>query len=120
MAGLAYVSGSLGNRTSLVACSGSSEAEYLALLMAMEDADRAQLPGLIDFRVDSTAVAHLAVGTSADLPELRQRVKGLLAEHREWRLAFFERKRNWVADGMARRTLRQWQAEVRAIPPRMQ
>src|ERR1700726_1547234 len=43
VAGLAYVSGSLGNRTALVACSGSSAAEYLALLMAMEDADRAQL-----------------------------------------------------------------------------
>jgi hypothetical protein len=110
VAGLAYVSGSLGNRTALVACSGSSEAEYLALLMAMEDADLAQLPGLIDFRVDSTAVAHLAGGTSADLIELRARVKRLLAEHREWRLAFFERKRNWVADGMARRALRRWQA----------
>jgi ribonuclease HI len=110
VAGLAYVSGSLGNRTALVACSGSSEAEYLALLMAMEDADRAQLPGLIDFRVDSAAVAHLARGTSADLTELRTRVKRLLAEHREWRLAFFERKRNWVADGMARRVRRRWEA----------
>jgi Reverse transcriptase-like len=109
VAGLAYVSGSLGNRTALVACSGSSEAEYLALLMAMEDAARSQLPGLIDFRVDSTAVAHLAVGMSVHLVELRKRVKGLLARHREWRLAFVERKQNWVADGLARRTLKQWQ-----------
>lgn len=108
VAGLAYVSGSLGNRTALVACAGSSEAEYLALLMAMEDADRAQLPGPIDFRVDSTAVAHLAIGTSTDLKELCRQVKGLLAQHREWRLAFVERKRNWVADGLARRTLRRW------------
>jgi hypothetical protein len=110
VAGLAYVSGSLGNRTALVACPGSSEAEYLALLMAMEDADRCDLPGLIDFRVDSTVVNHLAVGTSPDLVELRARVKALLADHRGWRLAFVERKRNWVADGMARRTLKRWQA----------
>jgi hypothetical protein len=112
VAGLAYVSGSLGNRTALVACSGSSEAEYLALLMAMEDAECCDLPGLIDFRVDSTAVAHLAVGTSHDLVELRKRVNGLLARHWEWRLAFVERKRNWVADGLARKELRQWQAHT--------
>jgi len=117
VAGLAYVSGSLGNRTALVACSGSSEAEYLALLMAMEDADRCQLPGPIDFRVDSTVVAHLAVGTSPDLVELRKRVKSLLARHREWRLEFVERKRNWVADGLARKKLRQWQAVSRAARP---
>ncbi|HTC60153.1 MAG TPA: hypothetical protein VK691_08540 [Solirubrobacteraceae bacterium] len=113
VAGLAYVSGSLGNRAALVECSGSIEAEHLALLMAMEDADRAQLPGSIDFRVGSAAVADLAVGTSPDMVELCGRVKRLLATHREWRLAFVERKRNWIADGMARRTLRHWQAEVR-------
>lgn len=114
VAGVAYVSGSLGNGTALVACEGSSEAEYIALLMAMEDADRCQFPGLIDFRVDSTAVAHLAVGTSADLSKLRHRVKSLLADHREWRITFVERKRNWVADGLARKTLGQWRATASA------
>jgi len=53
----------------------------MALLMAMEDADSCQLPGFVDFRVDSTAVAHLAVGTSDDLVELRNGVKRLLAHH---------------------------------------
>jgi len=115
VAGLAYVSGSLGNRSALVACAGSTEAEYLALLMAMEDADRANLPGPIDFRVDSTAVAHLAAGTSGELKKLRGRVKGLLAHHREWRLAFVERKRNWVADGLARRMLRGWREGATAL-----
>lgn len=67
----------------------------------------------IDFRVDSTAVAHLAVGTSTDLKQLRGRVKSLLADHREWRLVFVERKRNWVADGLARRMLRGWREEAR-------
>jgi hypothetical protein len=118
VAGLAYVSGALGNRTALVACSGSTEAEYLALLMAMGDAHACQLTGLIDFRVDSTAVAHLAVGASSDLVELRRQVKGLLAVHREWRLAFVERKRNWVADGMARRALRQCQDTTKATSTR--
>ena len=113
MAGVAYVSGSLGNRTALVVCVGSSEAEYIALLMAMEDADLCGLPGLIDFRVDSTAVAHLAVGTTADLSKLRHRVKNLLADHREWRITFVERKRNWVADGLARKALGQWQVHRR-------
>ncbi|HTD57647.1 MAG TPA: hypothetical protein VK672_02030 [Solirubrobacteraceae bacterium] len=83
IAGLAYVSGSLGNRMFLVACTGPIEAEYLALLMAMQDAERADLPGAIDFRVDSTAVAHLAVGKTAELVELHHRVKAFLSRHRE-------------------------------------
>jgi hypothetical protein len=109
IAGLAYVSGSLGNRTFLVACQGPIEGEYLALLMAMEDAERSELPGPIDFRLDSTAVVHLAVGTTPELVELRHRVMAMLARHREWRLAYVERGRNWVADRMARRILHEWQ-----------
>jgi ribonuclease HI len=108
VAGLAYVSESLGNRRFLVACRGPVEAEYLALLMAMHDAEAADLPGPIDFRLDSTAVVHLAVGTTPELVELRHRAMAMLARHREWRLAYVERGRNWVADRMARRTLREW------------
>lgn len=108
IAGLAYVSGSLGNRTFLVACKGPIEGEYLALLMAMEDAERSELPGPIDFRLDSTAVVHLAVGTTPELVELRHRVMAMLSRHREWRLVYVERGRNWTADRMARRRLREW------------
>ena len=108
VAGLAYVSGSLGSRTFLVACQGPIEGEYMALLMAMEDAERSELPGPIDFRLDSTAVVHLAVGTTSELVKLRHRVMALLARNREWRLAYVERRRNWVADRMARRTLHEW------------
>jgi hypothetical protein len=108
IAGLAYVSGSLGNRTFLVACKGPIEGEYLALLMAMEDAERSKLPGPIDFRLDSTAVVHLAVGTTAELVELRHGVMAMLSRHREWRLVYVERGRNLTADRMARRTLREW------------
>lgn len=106
IAGLAYVSGSLGNRTYMVACNGPIESEYMALLMAMEDAERSELPGPIDFRLDSTAVVHLAVGTTPELVKLRHRVKAILARHREWRLAYVERGRNLTADRMARATLR--------------
>ncbi|MGH2880134.1 MAG: reverse transcriptase-like protein [Solirubrobacteraceae bacterium] len=108
LAGLAYVSGSLGNRTDLIACGGATSAEYLALLMAMQDAERAELPGPIDFRLDCTAVVHLAVGTTPELVELRHRVNASLASHREWRLVYVERGRNWVADRMARRARREW------------
>jgi hypothetical protein len=108
VAGLAYVSDSLGNRTYLIACAGPTEAEYLALLMAMEDAELAELPGPVDFRLDTTAVVHLAVGTTDELVKLRHRVKGVLSRHREWRLIHVERRRNWVADRMARRTLSNW------------
>jgi Reverse transcriptase-like len=108
VAGLAYVSGSLGNRTFLVACKGPIEGEYLALLMAMEDAEHSELPGPIDFRLDSTAVVHLAVGTTRELVELRHRVMAMLSRHREWGLVYVERGRNRTADRMARRTLREW------------
>jgi hypothetical protein len=108
VAGLAYVSASLGNRTFLIVCKGPIEGEYLALLMAMQDAERAELPGPIDFRMDSTAVVHLAVGTTPELVELRHRVMAMLSRHREWRLAYVERGRNLTADWMARRTLRAW------------
>jgi hypothetical protein len=116
IAGLAYVSGSLGNRATLVACSGSTEGEYLALLMAMEDADLSELPGAIDFRVDSTAVAHLAVGETRQLRALHHRVKTMLSRHREWRLVLVERQRNRDANKMARRTLKQWQEPGTPMP----
>lgn len=62
-AGLAYESGALGNRTALVACANSTEAEYLAMLMAMLDAERC-LSGPIAFRSDCTAVVNLKGGKS--------------------------------------------------------
>ncbi len=114
VAGLAYVSGSLGNRAALVSCPGPIEAEYLALLMAMEDADRAQLPGLIDFRVGSAAIAHLAVETSPALVQLRALVKRSLDNHQEWRLVLVEGKRNRAARGMAHRMLRGWREGAKA------
>lgn len=108
VAGLAYVSGPLGNRTELVACPGSTEGEYLALLMAMEDAERAEMPGPIDFRVNSTAVSHLSAATTPEFMELRSRINEMLSRHRDWRLAYVERQRNRSADRMARRVLKEW------------
>lgn len=52
-AGVAYVSAALGDRTAVIASAGSAEAEYLAMLMAMYDADSclAFWPAIV-FRTD--------------------------------------------------------------------
>jgi ribonuclease HI len=109
MAGLAYVSSSLGNRAVLVACRGTIQGEYLALLMAMGDAEKSEVPGQIDFCLHSTAVANLIVGETPELVELHRHVKAMLSRHPQWRLILVERERNRMAQRLARRTLRQWQ-----------
>jgi ribonuclease HI len=105
LAGLAYV-GALGIRVELVACGDNHEAEYLALLMAMEDADRC-LAGRIAFRMDSQTVFNLQSGTSGQFDHLRKRVKLLLARHPEWTLVLVEGKRNRTADELSRRPFKQ-------------
>ncbi|MGH2912112.1 MAG: reverse transcriptase-like protein [Solirubrobacteraceae bacterium] len=109
MAGLAYISSSLGNRAVLVACRGPVESEYLALLMAMGDAEKSEIPGRLDFRLDSSTVAHLTLGGTPELLELRDHVLTMLARHSQWRLILVEPERNRIADGPAGRTLEQGQ-----------
>jgi hypothetical protein len=109
VAGLAYVSASLGDRTALVACGGQTEAEHHALLMAMVDAEECELPGNIEFRLDSGTLADLDAGRTPELVELRKRVIDMLARHPAWRLEWVERRRNWIASAPARRTLSQWE-----------
>jgi ribonuclease HI len=101
-AGLAYESGALGKRVELVACADNHEAEYLALLMAMDDADRC-LSGPIHFRLDSATVAYLRVGAAGQFKDLRERVLDVLAEHPQWELVLVEGRRNRVADALSRR-----------------
>jgi ribonuclease HI len=105
LAGLAYV-GALGMRIELVACADNHEGEYLALLMAMEDAERC-LAGRIAFRMDSQTVVNLQSGTSGQFEHLRNRVKLLLARHPEWTLALVESMRNRAADELSRRPFEQ-------------
>jgi ribonuclease HI len=105
LAGLAYV-GALGTRMELVPCEDNHAGEYLALLMAMEDAERC-LAGRIAFRSDSQRVVNLKPGTDGQFEYLRKRVKLLLARHPEWTLVLVEGKRNRTADELSRRALGQ-------------
>jgi ribonuclease HI len=105
LAGLAYV-GALGIRVELVKCEDNHEAEYLALLMAMEDADRC-LWGRIAFRTDSQTVANLQIGTAGQFEDLCKQVKLLLSCHPEWMLVLVEGMRNRTADELSRRPFKQ-------------
>jgi hypothetical protein len=101
LAGLAYSSHALGTRTELVVCDDIVKAEHMALLMAMEDAERV-LVGRIEFRVDSTAVITYAAGKSPNLRAVRKRTDIFLARHPEWRLALVPRTSNMRANALAR------------------
>jgi ribonuclease HI len=103
-AGLAY-EGALGVRTEVVVCGDNHEAEYLALLMAMGDAERC-LAGRIAFRTDSQTVAGLQKGSAGQYEPLRGRVKLLLSRHPEWTLLLVERVRNKAADDLSHRAFR--------------
>ena len=111
VAAISYVSPSLGNRVAIIACPGSTEAEYLALLMAMQDAERCELPGKIEFRTDSLAVADLNAGSARMLIVLRERVVELQDRHPDWLLVLIERRQNRIAEAPAGRTLARWQTE---------
>jgi ribonuclease HI len=104
VAGLAY-EGALGKRVELVRCNDNHEAEYLALLMAMEDAERV-LSGRVAFRLDSQTVVNLQLGTYRQFEDLCGRVKLLLARHPEWTLVLVEGQRNRIADLLSRRALK--------------
>lgn len=105
LAGLAYV-GALGTRGEVVACADNHAGEYLALLMAMEDAERC-LTGKIAFRMDSQTVVNLQAGSNGQFEGLRARVKLLLARHPDWTLVLVEGNRNKIADNLSRRAFRQ-------------
>ncbi len=105
LAGLAYV-GALGTRTEVVACADNHVGEYLALLMAMEDAERC-LAGKIAFRMDSQTVVNLQAGSRGQFEFLRAQVKLLLAHHPDWTLVLVEGNRNKIADNLSRRAFGQ-------------
>jgi dihydrodipicolinate synthase/N-acetylneuraminate lyase len=115
-AGLAYTSNALGRRTAVVACSNPLAGEYMALLMAMMDAEASELPGVIEYRVDTWAVADLDPGTTSQAAELRRQVIDYLARHPTWKLELVSRWQNWIAEAPARRALNQW--ENHAARPR--
>lgn len=102
VAGVAYESGAMGRRVELVECVDSLAAEYLALLMAMGDAALC-LEGSVRFRVDSTALADLNVGTTRELVEPCDRIKAHLSAHPTWSLLLIKRRHNKFADRLSHR-----------------
>lgn len=102
-AGVAYESGAIGRRVELVDCVSITAGEYLALLMAMGDADVIGLSASMIFRVDCEAVAKLKVGRTAELVEPRDRIRELLARHPHWRIRQISRDKNRLADELASR-----------------
>jgi hypothetical protein len=113
LAGLAYDSGALGQRIELIRCADASRAEHLALLMAMQDADRA-LTGPIAFRVDSTSVANMALGKKHALRDVREQIRILFKRHPDWSLVLVEAKRNRVAHCLSRRPFQEMDQKTAA------
>jgi hypothetical protein len=106
MAGLAYESMLLGNRTALVPCSDITLAEHLALLMAMRDA-ASRLPGRVVFRVDSAAVVGPLRRDYPDLAEAKRQISDLLKRHPDWSVELVEKVRNIPAHNLANRPFRE-------------
>lgn len=111
VAGLAYASDTLGRRAEVVACADQTAAKYLAVLMAMVDAEGGKLPGIIEYRVDTWAVADLDPGTTRETAELRRHVIDHLARHPVWKIELVSRWQNWIAEAPARRALSRWEAD---------
>jgi hypothetical protein len=102
MAGVAYESGALGRRVELVECLSNLAGEYLALLMAMGDADLC-LEGRVIFRVDSAALIDRKVSRTPELVEPCERIEALFASHTDWTLTLVSKRRNAFAHRLSRR-----------------
>jgi hypothetical protein len=102
-AGVAYESGAIGRRVEFVDCVSITAGEYLALLMAMGDADVIGLSAPVVFRVDCEAVAKRKVGRTPELIEPRNRIRELLARHPHWSIRQIGRDKNRLADELASR-----------------
>lgn len=102
-AGVAYESGTIGRRVELIDCVNVTAGEYLALLMAMGDADVVALRAPMIFRVDCQTVAKLKVGRTPELVEPRDRIRALLARNPQWSICQIRRERNRLADELAKR-----------------
>lgn len=100
IASLAYESAALGNRTEMMVCDRSVEAEYLAMIMAMSDAERA-LEHATVFRTDSATVTNRNAGNSPLSAECSERVNALLESHPNWWIVRVARENNRVAHSFA-------------------
>ncbi len=118
-AGVAYESGAIGRRVELVDCVNVTVGEYLALLMAMGDADVIGLHAPVVFRVDCEALAKLKVGRTRELIEPRERIRALLDRNPQWRVRQISRDKNTLADELASRPflpIRKSEWDARELP----
>ncbi|MGA9315839.1 MAG: ribonuclease H family protein [Solirubrobacteraceae bacterium] len=114
-AGIAYDTNGLGRHRQLVPCASSSEAELLAVLLAMEVADTARLRSVV-FRTDCEGTARPDRGRSRPLQPLRERVSRLLGERPGWKLELVPRRENVLANGFARGALKALSEDSATVP----
>lgn len=101
-AGIAYT-GYLGNRSALIDCDSSTDAELHALLLAMRAAARRGI-AVLTFHTDC-GVATRPDGSRRGCA-LRQEVGRLLHLNRSWHVVQIPRSQNSAADRLARHALR--------------
>jgi ribonuclease HI len=105
VAALAYDSETLGREVVIVNAKCSTEAEFLALRMAMRAAAAAHLHQ-VTFRVDSTTLVRPAKVTKHRLLRLCQEIIDFTTNNEEWTVVHVPRRRNVQANVLARRALR--------------
>jgi len=87
----------LGYASQLVRCASSSEAELLALLLAVNATERTNGNASVVFRTDCRSTANPHRGDSKHLRGLRADVTDYLARHPDWRLQEVSRSSNLAA-----------------------
>jgi hypothetical protein len=108
---LAYTSKALGERVETIRCENSTRAEFLALLMAMDDVEKAAIPGPIEYQIDCTAVANYRTMRDAGFKRLRVQLDDFMGAHSNWRLMLIRGSENRAANALARKALVGWGAD---------
>lgn len=106
LAALAYESKVLGSATLIVRAWCSTEAELMALRMAMAAASARDLVHIV-FRADSKSVVESHRIQVERLLPLCCDIADYLSRHEYWRVTFVPRRENVAANILARRALRQ-------------
>ena len=115
VAALAYESRVLGRDVVVVKAQCSTEAELMALRMAMAAASNAGLDRLT-FRVDSSAAARPEKIQKPRLLPITQEIMFYMQIHERWRLVKVPRRSNVQANCLARKALRAVQPKPHELP----
>lgn len=105
MAALAYDSDAIGQHVVIAKAKCSTEAELMALCMAMRAADAASLEQ-VTFRTDSTTLVRPDKIRRHRLLSLTRAIIDFKAQHEDWRVVHVPRRKNIQANILARRALR--------------